>query len=338
MRPPPWWVRRFLLAPFVVAIAIALVVSSPVWLLICVLVSPFVSGRWRPVRLGWLVAAYLLVEACALVAMCAMWLASGFGWRVRGPSFQRAHYRLCGLALRVLYRQARWALRLTVDIAGATPDSLKDRPLLVFCRHAGPGDSFLLAHALINWYDRDPRIVLKNSLLWDPTIDVLLNRLPSRFIVPGAGHDSERHIAELATGLDANDALVIFPEGGNFTPERWQRAIERLRGIGLPGMARRAAKMRNVLPPRPGGVLVALDASANASVVLVGHTGVDHLRTVADVWQALPMDKTIVMQWWLEAPEDVPTSQEQRIEWLYRWWARIDEWISANRPVPASDP
>jgi 1-acyl-sn-glycerol-3-phosphate acyltransferase len=303
--------------------------------LITLLVSPFVAGRWRPVRVGWMVTTYMLVEAGALISMFAMWLASGFGWQIRRPMFQRAHYRLCGLALRILYRQARWVLRLTVDIAGASPDLLPPgRPLLVFCRHAGPGDSFLLAHALINWYDRDPRIVLKSTLQWDPTIDVLLNRLPNRFIVPGSGEAAERQIAELATDLDENDALVIFPEGGNFTPERWRRAIARLRRLGLYAMARRAERMRNVLPPRPGGVLAALEASTRADVVLVAHTGVDHLRTAGDVWRALPMDKTIVMQWWLEAELDVPALPDERIDWLFRWWARIDEWIVENRSIP----
>ncbi len=253
---------------------------------------------------------------------------------MHAPGFQRAHYRLCGLALRILYRQAEWALNLTVEITGATPDLLPEASMLVLCRHAGPGDSFLLAHALINWYDRDPRIVLKDSLQWDPTIDVLLHRLPNRFIAPGGGTGVEAQIADLATDLDDNDALVIFPEGGNFTPERWQRGIERLRRLGLASMARRAERMRNVLPPRPGGVLAALVASPDATVVFVGHTGVDHLRTAADVWRELPMDKTISMQWWLESPENIPADPEQRIEWLYGWWARIDGWISDNRPEP----
>jgi hypothetical protein len=33
----------------------------------------------------------------------------------------------------------------------------------------------------------------------------------------------------------------------------------------------------------------------------------------------------------------VPTDRDQRIEWLYDWWTRIDEWIEQNRPaaVPA---
>lgn len=337
MRPPPRWVRRLILAPIVLAFALVVILCSPIWLLVAGLCSPFVAGWLRPVRVLWLITAYLLIEAIAITAMFGMWLASGFGWKVQGPTFQRAHYRLCGWLLRTLYRQARWVLRLTVEIEGATPDVLPiGRPLLVLSRHAGPGDSFLLIHALINWYGREPRIVLKRSLQWDPAIDILLNRLPSRFIVPG--HEAEGQIRDLATGLDEDDALVIFPEGGNFTPERWQRGIDRLRKMGLHRMARKAEAMENVLPPRPGGVIAALDVSPRANVALVGHTGVDHLRTVGDVWRELPMDKIIMMQWWLEPPENVPATSDGRIEWLYAWWARIDEWISENRPVPVAPP
>ncbi|HEU0239854.1 MAG TPA: 1-acyl-sn-glycerol-3-phosphate acyltransferase [Micromonosporaceae bacterium] len=336
MRPPPRWVRRLLLAPLAVVLSLALVVSAPLWLLISTAVSPLAAGRLRPVRVLWLATVYLLVEAAVLVTMFALWIASGFGARVRSPAFQRAHYVLCGRALAVLYRQAKWVLRLTVQIDGATPDSLPDeRPLLVFSRHAGPGDSFLLAHALIAWYAREPRIVVKDSLQWDPAIDVLLNRLPNRFIAPGGGHGAEAQIGDLAHDLDGNDALVIFPEGGNFTPERWRRGVARLRRMGFASMARRAERMRNVLPPRPGGVLAALDASPHAHVVLVGHTGVDHLRTIADVWRELPMDKSIVMHWWLVDPSDIPTDPDARIEWLYGWWARVDDWISQHKVTQA---
>jgi 1-acyl-sn-glycerol-3-phosphate acyltransferase len=337
VKPPPTWVRRLLLAPIVLILALALIAFAPVWLLATAIASPFVAGWLRPVRVLWLITAYLVVEVVGVIAMFGMWIGSGFGWKVRGPAFQRAHYRLCGALLRLLYRQARWVLRLTVEIDGVTPDAMPvGRPLLVLSRHAGPGDSFLLIHALINWYGREPRIVHKRSLQWDPVIDILLHRLPSRFIVPGP--EAERQIGELATGLDGDDALVIFPEGGNFTPERWRRGIARLRKMGLYRMARKAEAMRNVLAPRPGGVIAALDASPRANVALVGHTGVDHMRTVADVWRELPMDKIIMMQWWLEPPEDVPEGSDARIEWLYGWWARIDEWISENRPVPLEPP
>ncbi|HEY7174510.1 MAG TPA: 1-acyl-sn-glycerol-3-phosphate acyltransferase, partial [Micromonosporaceae bacterium] len=145
MRPPPRWVRRLLLGPLAMALTLGLVITSPLWLLISTALSPFVAGRLRPVRVMWLATVYMLVEAGALITMFVLWVASGFGFRVRSPAFQRAHYRLCGRALAILYRQAKWVLRLTVQIDGATPDSLPDeRPLLVFSRHAGPGDSFLL--------------------------------------------------------------------------------------------------------------------------------------------------------------------------------------------------
>ena len=331
MRPPARWIRRVLLAPLTVVIALGLVATVPLWVLVTLALSPFTSGRQRPLRLIWLATVYLLVEATMLLAMFGMWLSAGFGAGVRGPVFQRAHYRLCAWALRILYRQARWVLKLTVEIEGTAPDALPDRPLLVLSRHAGPGDSFLLAHALINWYAREPCIVLKDNLQWDPMIDVMLNRLPSRFIVPGAGQQSEQQIGNLAAGLDGDDALVIFPEGGNFTPERWERGIDRLRRLGFTRLARRAARMRNVLPPRTGGVLAALSASPQASVVLVAHTGVDHLLTIADVWRELPMDKTIAMRWWLVEPVDIPSDPDGRVDWLYAWWGRVDGWISKQK-------
>ncbi|HEX6499439.1 MAG TPA: 1-acyl-sn-glycerol-3-phosphate acyltransferase [Micromonosporaceae bacterium] len=330
---PPWWVRRLLLAPAVVVLSVVLVVTAPLWLLVALLLAPVVPGRLRPVRVLWIGFVYLLIEAAALITMVVYWVASGFGWKLPSPAFQRAHYRLTGRLLRLLFWQGRWALRTRIVIEGYDPDALgADRPLIVLCRHAGPGDSFIVAHALINWYSREPRIVLKDTLQWDPAVDVLLHRLPSRFIAPGHGEEAERQVAALAAGLDANDALVIFPEGGNFTPERWHRAIDRLRRMGLEGMARRAEAMTHVLAPRPGGVLAALDVARDADVVLVAHTGLDHLLTVGDVWREIPTDKTITMRWWREPVGALPAGRQGRIEWLYDWWARIDEWIERNRP------
>jgi 1-acyl-sn-glycerol-3-phosphate acyltransferase len=336
---PPRWVRRLVLGPFVVALALAVLVTLPVWLLLALVVSVLSARRWasplRPVRLLWIVAVYLAVDAAALVALFVLWLASGFGWKDGAPAFQRAYYGLTGLFLRVLFSQSCWALRLSVEVQGPDPDvAAPGRPELVVCRHAGPGDSFIVIHALVNWYSREPRIVLKDTLQWDPAIDVLLNRLPTRFIAPG--HDRrgalEEQIAQLATGLDDDDAFVIFPEGGNFTPFRRIRAIERLRALGLHSMARRAEAMEHVLAPRPGGLLAALDAAPGADVVFVAHTGLERMASVADVWRELPMDKKIIMRWWPVPPDEVPAGRQERIDWLYDWWARLDRWIGENEP------
>jgi hypothetical protein len=97
-------------------------------------------------------------------------------------------------------------------------------------------------------------------------------------------------------------------------------------------MAERAERMRHVLAPRPGGTLAALDAAPEAGVIWVAHTGLDKLLTVADVWRHLPLDLTITMRWWSVEPADVPVGHEQRVDWLYEWWARIDTWIDRHGP------
>jgi 1-acyl-sn-glycerol-3-phosphate acyltransferase len=330
-----WVLRRCVIAPAVVGLAVLLWLTLPLWLIAGAALSPVVSGRLRPLRIIWVVIVYLTCEAVLLLVMLGLWLASGFGWRLRTPYFEGIHYDLVQGTMWIFFREARRVLRLRIETEGPTPAAHPGRPILVCCRHAGPGDSFVLIHALMAWYDREPRVVLKDTLAWDPMIDVLLNRIPARFITPNpaAGVDPEVQVAELATGLGANDAFVIFPEGGNFTEHRRQKAIDRLRRLGMERMAERAEQMIHVLAPRPGGFIAALDAAPDADVVLVAHTGLDHMVTVADVWRELPMDKRIVMRWWQVPRAEIPAGREERIDWLFEWWERIDTWIDANRPV-----
>src|SRR4051812_14562244 len=216
---PPRWVRRVVLAPAMVGITIALLFTLPFWLLVAAAASPLLPGRLRALRVLWVAIVWLVLESASLMALFGLWLAAGFGALVRTPPFQRVHYRLVGGYLWIFHHAATRVLGLQVEVEGPVPDEYLGRPLLVFCRHAGPGDSFLLMHALVNWYAREPRIVLAAALQWDPALDVVLNRLPNRFLSTG-GRDVERQIAELATELDGDDAFVIFPEGGNFTERR----------------------------------------------------------------------------------------------------------------------
>jgi 1-acyl-sn-glycerol-3-phosphate acyltransferase len=326
-------VRRLVIGPLVVVLAVILLTGLPIWLITGVALSPLVPGHLRVPRLIWLAIVYVVWDAVALVSLAGLWVASGFGWKIRTPAFQRAHYVLTGKFLDVLFWLARWSLHLAVDIVGTDPDTaVPGRPEIVVSRHAGPGDSLILIHALVNWFDREPRIVLKATLQWDPAVDVLLSRLPNRFVSPGRTGKLTREVGELATGLDENDAFVIFPEGGNFTPRRRVRAIAWLKDRGLKDLAVRAEHLRNLLPPKPGGLLAALDAAPDAGVIFVAHTGLDRMITVADVWRELPMDKRLVMRFWSVDPEDVPTGEEERTTWLYDWWARIDAWIEENRP------
>jgi 1-acyl-sn-glycerol-3-phosphate acyltransferase len=335
-----WALRRLVIAPLVVALVVLLWITLPLWLIAAVAASPILPGRLRPMRVMWVAIVYLTCEALLLLVMLGLWVASGFGWKLRTPYFQGIHYDLVQGTMWVFFREARRVLRLTIATEGPAPNAHPGRPILVCCRHAGPGDSFVLIHTLMAWYDREPRVVLKDTLAWDPAIDVLLNRIPARFITPNPAEGArlEDQIATLATDLDENDAFVIFPEGGNFTPARRERAIDRLRKLGMERMAQRAEQMIHVLAPRPGGFLAALDAAPEADVVLVAHTGLDHLVTVGDIWRELPMDKRIVMRWWQVPRSEIPQERDERIDWLFARWEQIDAWIEQNRPddVPAA--
>ena len=325
--------RRLITVPAVLLLTFLILSTLPVWLLAGAALSPLIPGRWRPLRILWLMFLYLLCESVLLLVLFGLWISSGFGARIRTPYFEGIHYDLVQGLLWVCFWEARRVLNLTIATAGPTPDAFPGKPLLVCSRHAGPGDSFTLIYALMHWYHREPRVVLKNTLVWDPAIDVALHRIPARFISPNpaAGEGIEDQIADLATGLDANDAFVIFPEGGNFTPGRRERAIARLDKLGMHRMARRAEAMTNVLAPRPGGFLAALAAAPAADVVMVAHTGMDHLVTVSDIWRELPMDKRLLMQWWQVPRAEIPEGREAQIDWLFDWWERIDAWIDEHR-------
>jgi 1-acyl-sn-glycerol-3-phosphate acyltransferase len=327
-------VRRLVVAPAVVLLVLLLWVTLPLWLIAAAALSPLLPGHWRALRLAWISVVYLTMEALLLLVLLGMWLASGFGRWIRTAYWEGIHYDLVQGVTWVLFREAKRVLGLTIVTDGPAPDAYPGRPLLVACRHAGPGDSFMLIHALMHWYDREPRVVLKDTLAWDPAIDVILHRIPAKFISPNpdASEDLESQIAMLARGLDDNDAFVIFPEGGNFTAARRDRAIARLRKLGMVRMAKRAEAMTHVLAPRPGGFIAALDAAPDADVVLVAHTGLDHMLTARDVWRELPMDKQLVMRWWQVPREEIPAGREERIDWLFGWWERIDLWINQNRP------
>jgi 1-acyl-sn-glycerol-3-phosphate acyltransferase len=352
---PPRFVRRLVFAPLVLLITVAAVVLSPLLLLAALIATPSRSGRRRTRRLLWFGLSWLVMESLALVACLGLWIASGFGGRLRSEASTERHYALVRWFLATLFRRATKVFQLRVEIEEpeATPEELGarlTRPVIVLSRHAGPGDSFLLVHHLLSLYGRKPRIVMKAALQFDPSLDVVINRLPHAFVRPrkqvpqqaGAAESPvespvegavSAEIRRLAAGLGPTGALVIFPEGGNFTPGRWRRGIAQLEQKRRFAEARRARGMANLLPPRAGGAFAAIDAAPGADVIFVAHTGLDDLITVRDVWRALPMEQVIKAKWWRVPASEVPRDRDEVVAWLFDQWERIDAWIAENRPV-----
>jgi 1-acyl-sn-glycerol-3-phosphate acyltransferase len=351
---PPRLVRRLVLAPMVIVIALGVIVLSPLLGLLALLfglAGLSRAGRMRNLRLLSFAVVWLTAEIVALFILLGLWIISGFGGRMRTEPYQSRHYAVIRRFLDALYRGAErtYGLRVEVEEPELTQQERAARlarPVIVLSRHAGPGDSFLLVHQLLSVYGRRPRVVMKAALQFDPSLDVVGNRLPNVFIHHRKTGESifTEQIERLARGLDQTGALVIFPEGANWTPARWHRGIRRLEHAGRRDLAARARDMPNLLPPRPGGTLAAIAACPDADVIFVAHAGLDTILTVGDIWRRFPVNQVLRAKWWRVPSAQVPRAAEHevQVQWLYGWWARIDTWITAHRPggaaVPAAVP
>lgn len=347
---PPRPIRRLVLAPLAIVIAVGFVVLSPFLALLALvfgLLARVRAGHMRSLRLVGFALVWLVAEMLAVIMLAGLWVVSGFGGRLRTEPYQSRHYGVMRWFLDMLYRGAErtYGLRTEVDEPEFTASEAAARlarPVIVLSRHAGPGDSFLLVHHLLSAYQRRPRVVMKATLQLDPSVDIVGNRLPNVFIRhrQAGEHLFTDQIRRLARGLDSDGALVIFPEGGNWTPGRWRRGIRRLEHMGRPDLAARASQMPNLLPPRPGGALAAIAACPDADVIFVAHAGLDTIVTLGDVWGKFPVNQVIRARWWRVPSGQVPRSAEHeaQVQWLYDWWERIDAWISENRPTGAPAP
>lgn len=327
---PPRWLRRGLLDPLWVPVVVVLEALLLVTIAGCLLVR-FRTPRARVLRLATFAATYLALDAGLLLGCFALWLRHPRPRR-DSDAWIAAHCRMLKGALDRLERTAaaRLGYQVTVEVEGGVPAG--DRPLIVLARHAGPGDSFTLARLLLTGLQRRPRVVLKAALQWDPGLDVVLNRLAGCFIASrtGAGDDRTTTMREHARSLADRDALLIFPEGANWTPRRHRRAVTRLLRAGRTRAAHRAEQQPRVLPPRPDGTIACLGARPDADVLLAAHTGLDTLVSPRTVWDALPLHERpmrIRLRWFPAA--EVPREPDAAHAWLEAQWAAMHAWITA---------
>jgi NTE family protein len=330
MRVPPTPVRRLLVTPVVLAVDAVLVAASPALALLAALASPVTGGR-RPLRVLAITVVFAARHLAATLACFGLWVAAGGGRRLDTPRMQRAHYAVLGWFVAGVHGSLRRAARVAVGVVDSDEAlevlSARQRPVVVLSRHAGEGDSLVVLHHLLCGHGRRPRVVLHEALRLDPLIDVLGRRLPNRFVDPRGG-DTEVEIAAMAKHLGPEDAVLIFPEGGNFTPARRDRGIARLRKLGHHEQAGWAEDMEHVAAPRPGGALAALEAAPDADVVFVGHVGVPH--GFGEVWRELPAPQRVVLRLWVVRAADVPADRGDQIDWLFEQWRTLDAWVGGR--------
>src|SRR6201990_2333692 len=118
---PPGLVRRFVLAPIVVVIALALAVLFPALAVVAAVLSLVHlsrPGRMRGLRLLWFAVFCLTGETAALFALLGLWVASGFGGRMRTEPYQNRNYATIQWFLDHVYRAAEHTFGLRLGVAG----------------------------------------------------------------------------------------------------------------------------------------------------------------------------------------------------------------------------
>lgn len=326
---------------FVCCVPLAAVLIAAAWLLGRA-ASARAAKPARLARFAAFAAVYLVIELTGIASVALYWIGPGrFG---RGAAdraaFEEKHYALLRRLLERLFRAARRSFDVSVK-PPPSGSSVPQGPLIVASRHAGPGDSFLLACALLATVRRRPRFVLTEALTLDPFIGTVLRRTPNCFV----GLDEERRhrsieeITDLASDLGPEDALVIFPEGRNFTSARRARLLERLRRRRTWELLPTARALEHVLPPRSAGLFAAVDAAPrNTHVVFVAHTGLDRIESARDAWRSVPLDTRLQITWWSVPLADIPAEASVREEWLRDQWSRVDTWIGRHSPVTTTPP
>jgi 1-acyl-sn-glycerol-3-phosphate acyltransferase len=332
VRVPPRLVRRVLIDPLWVPLAIAISVLLFAIALFAAVLAP-VTRKRRVLRVAMLACVYLYLDLGLMLGGARLWLRHPIHHRDE-QKWRAQHTALLARALTRLMAAAHRLVGYDVQFVGSEPHTQPDRPLIVLARHAGPGDSFTLVHLLATRFRRNPRVILKQALQWDPGLDVLLTRLRCHFLPSrsGAGEDRTAAVAELSKELNPGDALLLFPEGGNWTPRRHRRSVVRLLKAGRRREASRVRARTTVLPPRPGGTVAALAARGDTDVLVLAHAGLDTLVNPGQMWRALPLrHRPMRIRAWLHPAATVPREEQAIRRWLDDQWDAVDQWVKTEK-------
>ena len=310
--------RRAITVPLATALMIGVLTVWPVLLVVGGVVG-LISRSSLPVRTLGVVMAYALLELRALWQLIR-------GGQDRDEFIRDLLERTHTVGRRTLNVDVR------VDEASPTPEQIpREEPVIVISRHCGPGDTLLVAWLLNIYYRLQLRIVLKAVLRCEPVLD-FAGDLGCLCFLGHRGAKARKQIHDVAALLHGGEALLLFPEGGNFTWARWQAAILRLRSSGRLREARRAWRQTHTLPPRAGGTTAALSGAPNAAVLVLAHTGFSpDGRNRA--WWRLPVHRRLLVRTVLVPAAERPPP-DQISPWLERTWSEVDAWVAGHVKGP----
>ena len=326
------WARRAVTVPGLALLFALDVALLPLSLLVAAAVDAVKRRPLVALRFQLALTIALAVHVLGLALTAGSWLLGG---RWAGAQIDREGQldaRLEAWLATLVWRAAMWLFGIQLVVEGG--EALDGAPVLLMSRHASLLDP-LLPPFLLGRRRRSLRYVIKHELLWDPCIDFFGHRLTNTFV-----HRDRRHtpreiarVVALANDLGPSDVVVIFPEGTRFTPEKRERVLASL-ARGDPAAFDHARRLRNLLPPHPGGALALLGAARHVDVVFCAHTGLEGANHFSDLANGSLVGATVRVKLWRVEASAIPKGADERRAWLDAWWTRIDEWIA--QPVRPS--
>ena len=285
---------------------------------------------WMGVRLVAFAWWFLFAEMRALVTLAAIYASTG-GPLGRGSMRRR---RLI-YDLRIHWCRSHLAgiqrlFRVAIEVDGL--EHAGPGPVVIFIRHASIIDNVLPDALAGHAHGLGLRFVLKRELEMLPVFDIGARWVPTNFVRRGSG-DTEAEVANLrrlAHEMGPDEAILVYPEGTRYTPEKLARAQE-IVAERQPQFASSAGQLRNVLPPRLGGPLALLEEGRGIDVVFCAHAGLDGFEYIRDIWGGGLVGATIRVRFWRVRADEIPVGEQERAEWLYAQWKAVDECVDALR-------
>lgn len=302
--------RRLVTIPTTLVATLVGSVVAPVLLPAAIVVDVLALGRLSATRTALFFLAFLWAETVGL--MLAVWL-----WVRHRESreFLRANAAMQRGWATFLFDAAARLFSVKVETTGV--EALEtEGAYLMYVRHASTLDTLL---PFVADGARTFRYVLKEELLVDPCLDVVGNRLRNCFVRRGSDR-SEREVqrvVNLGRNLAPTEAVVIFPEGTRFTPEKRARFNAR-------GASELAQQLEHTLSPLRTGAVALGTQSDELDVVIVAHSGIERAATLGDLLFGGLTHARLRIHVWRTPAADVPRDEAAFQAWLGEQWLEVD--------------
>lgn len=210
---------------------------------------------------------------------------------------------------------------------------------IVLARHAGAFNTILVLHLIATGLGRHPVTIAKRVAAPTPGLRRLLVGGGVRFVTLNRSGRLRalHHLKYFARQCGAAEAMLLFPEGANFTPGRRARTIARLRADGEDRQAEQAARLCHVLAPHSAGAWYLSSHAPAADVLILAHTGLENPLGRRGWTSGLAARDGAVRVAWRHVPaSEVPQHKPAFQAWLTGQWSGIDAWIGGPPAAPES--